>query len=314
MTPRWTVVLVLLLAGCGPGPIAPDDFQSAYVKAWCGRAARCGVVADATLCEAGNLYDGAQARASIEAGRAGYDGDAARDCVDGIDADACTFYDVPACSAVVTGVRQPGESCFASFECAGGSCAPTGSCTDTCCLGTCVASVGVGGSCSSQADCADGLVCTAASGADTVTCQPRAALGEQCTYSELCAEGLFCAVVYQPDDTTIGKCEAPAARGDACDTTSPSLSCRSVEDYCSPTTSTCVARVEVGSPCENLHTGPFPGGGSCRWHAYCDVATGLCRPLGAGVGASCRDASCEYGYVCNADRLCEPAPVQAVCE
>jgi hypothetical protein len=308
-------------SGSGGGNGMPiDDLVTEAAAADCATAVRCHFVSDAALCMAvyGPLLarqlfnDFGAAVASAKAGKAHYDGAAARACLDATKNKDCAATSTPAvCDQVFTGTVPNGARCINDVVCVPGSfCArPTsdtapcdGTCTpaDTLCnkdsqctggrvcdwsmstvtsMGTCANPVAPGAaeqSCGTNNGCAPGLYCSS-----TSVCTAPAHAGEPCNGARNgfpCADALLCV---RSADGTSSTCMAAAAKGEACATTGqcggPLTSLG-----CDPTSHVCVDLPSSGA-C--LGTGIF----SCNpLTAFCDqaMATPSCQPF-ASKGASC---------------------------
>jgi hypothetical protein len=123
-----------------------------------------------------------QLQASITAGRARYDSDAAGDCIASVDALSCADY---------------------AAQRAGNDLLP--------CRDFIIALVAEGGACTQDYECTTGACEAAASGTGDGACRPRPGLGQACTTD--CATGLYCGY-----DMTTGHelCQAPKADGASC--------------------------------------------------------------------------------------------------
>ena len=143
---------------------------------------------------------------------------------------------------------------------------------------------GVGGSCYSNEDCQEGLVCDQWQ----YYCVQPGSEGDECFSNEECKEGLVC----KYDDSGNSKCSQPSNQGDSCsydDECAAGL-------YCGPD-NTCIQRKKEGDDCENdseCEQGLF-----CRMDSA-DSTSGVCSsPLpdreGCRSDSWCQSDSCEYG-------------------
>lgn len=174
---------------------------------------------------------------------------------------------VPACAAKAT----LGQACGAT------PCADHLRCVfaPTTGLGTCLASVGVGGSCGTNSDCDTGLYCDSA-GVPTCRTIPSTpqAQGQSCAYPLACGSGLYC------DATLV--CQPQVAAGAACSDFSACLPpARCIADGSSLLTRHCVTPLAEGQPCT-------PGLGACQTGLSCAVTptSATCTRF-PGVGSQC---------------------------
>ncbi len=175
------------------------------------------------------------------------------------------FANDPACGG--PGTLADGKSCFGDDQCSSGRCeTPTGAL-----CGQCKVQEGIGGKCSSDNDCASGLVCGQA-------CSPIKKLGEPCTSRE-CESGTTCG--------SSKTCVVPAGEGGACksvdDCTAP-LSCKSGK-CAKPSLG------KPGDPCVPFETG------TCDHVSGCDATTKKCVKWVFGPGEPCSHL-CSGGATC----------------
>ena len=174
-------------------------------------------------------------------------------------------------SAVCRGPGQPGDSCtpFATVErtCALGLfCAGDGTFSS----GTCTQRVGEGATCSTSAECQDGVLCVAAADG-TATCARPLAEGAACvpmpTVGEPgCQLALSC-------DAASSRCRRlPQPEGHAC---TDEVDCQAAFDitayYCDLTTRLCRRRAAVGEACVPQQ----PPSASCA-DGICDQTSRTC--------------------------------------
>jgi hypothetical protein len=317
MTSRLMVLAacLALAAGCGADPLPLADFPEAFEHATCELSARCGLVSDIASCEQGTAYDGSQVQASVAAGRASYDGEAAGACIDAVAALSCAALsrDLAACDDVFTGTLVDGATCWFNFECASDRCVKV-QCDRQCCTGVCMPRSGEGAACQSAIDCAPGLICQGEGGGLPSTCHRRVAAGEDCMTSADCGPDAYCSIVFGPSDIPEGgTCLQTAAPGLACDGSFPDESCQGVDEFCDPDTQRCVARAAVGAACDTLHAGLSFRGDTCRFEAYCDFSGDrTCRDWPA-AGMPCQNELCARGYQCDTNDMCVPTPVPVAC-
>jgi hypothetical protein len=199
-------------------PLDATNFFARKLGAYCAWQARCGFLRgeEEANCEAGvaqhHDYDPGDAAA---AGRLAFDPAAAAACITATLSADCALSDVDpeACDRAYVGLVQPGDSCTASRECAGGGQCGQG--TEGC-AATCVGAVGLGEDCSA-APCGPGTFCLKMSApVATATCVPRGKIGAPCAGSvpaDDCEDGLVC----EPTaDFSAGTCARPGKEGDRC--------------------------------------------------------------------------------------------------
>lgn len=220
---------ILFALACDPygGGLEPRAFLEQYTAAYCASPERCceapplGSEEECVSITVGSLE---RIIASVEEGRAAWDGRAAQACVRSVETRPCGARRTVDCSGVVIGLLAPGERCdpTRAWECASGSC-QAGECValaaagEPCDTGATVCEPGLvchsldfvcrvpgdaSAPCGVRTDCREGLLC--AEGA----CAPRAREGEPCIFDVMCADGLFC--------NADGVCEAQRAAGEEC--------------------------------------------------------------------------------------------------
>jgi hypothetical protein len=188
-----------------------------------------------------------------------------------------------------------GGTCGDSWQCASGRCTTGGGVV----CGTCVAQVPEGGACT-DIECADGLVCTAASqGSTTRVCSPPVSAGGPCFDSSVCPGNTACGA-------TTGTCDPLPGAGEACDIKSTFCDLSQSLLLCAPYQGICAAPgslVASGQPCGWLTTtAPY---------AQCD---GYCA-LNPGSNAGTCLAFLAEGQTCTTvGDLCGPnLQCQGVC-
>jgi hypothetical protein len=208
-----------VMAGCGGAtarpPVTLDQFTLQLVQTICHKIFTCCdateiATLDATLdptldptivdeasCrthyEASSSARMANNQALIDAGLTGYDGNAARACLDTIAALSCAQWAgdlsltrFPICSRVLVGKGAPGTVCASSGECASGYCGsgPTGM------TPACAAPANRGESCEFAA-CVPGLGCIEPPSGGPRTCGDPGPDFSSCTFDSDCTSG-FC--------------------------------------------------------------------------------------------------------------------------
>jgi hypothetical protein len=303
-----TCSLLLVVTGCGDPPIATEDYPAAYTKAYCERAVRCGLASDEPSCAVGASVELGQAVASVAAGRATFDSDVARACLDGLASPGCDFEPGPACGHEFAGLREDAEACFVNGDCRSGNCAQV-SCDSACCEGVCTARSGVGASCQSSAECAEGLECKV--GEVTASCQPLPGPGEHCDFQGECPSGYYCSLDFSPTDAPLGgTCERAGGHDEPCEAFFPYDSCVERDQYCERSTDRCTTRVGPGDICMFLTSGLRPAGSTCQLDATCTMNRCVLWPVGEGTPCT---EQCGYGYECTSAGVCRATPAPQVC-
>lgn len=136
-----------------------------------------------------------------------------------------------------------------------------------------------GAPCSSDWECATGLLCKG--GGDYGVCGTPQAATEPCSSSAPCGEGLYCSGL------TVSFCLDPSSAGNAyCDNDSDCSS----DYFCDAASGQCTAKLADGTNC---------GSNRACLSGVCDTGTGLClRRLAAGNPCSA-DAQCGTGGYCD---------------
>jgi hypothetical protein len=234
---------------------------------------------------------------SVQAGLVAVDVSQLEDCIDDIESFSCDVFErrVPAtCKLAFTGLVAVNGACTINEDCAGDAfCEKLGS--DPC-PGTCSELKPETASCTEDAQCEDGLTCSARTG----TCEVMGTQGDECGGSTdvPCKPGFLC---------DVGECVALAshyflAADTDCDPLSedercmPGLVCESVSEQSD--TGTCRPAVEAGATCKQSNPP------QCPLSHYCDAVgageTGTCveRPSDGEACLDGRTPACTVGHVC----------------
>ena len=277
------------LAGCGggSGSAIPIDQLAAEVRAAnCRAAAACGDAPSQATCEAAlfltrdSVINGTIA--AVKRGTVVYDGDLARQCLDGLGENCVAALGAPpSCAEAFRGKVAPGGACQVSLECVSGQCdAP---CAGGCCAGVCAAGpakVSLGGACAAGSEsCVAGAYCKSG------TCVANLAVGATCDDGEICRQPARCSAT--PGGT--GVCAAGAERGGACGFL-VNFPCLSREDYCDPTMLVCLQSRPVGAACVDME---------CVGFAHC--VNGMCTAYPT-LGQACDPVN---GLRCFGDLDCD---------
>ena len=304
-----TILATLAAANCGgggggSGSIAIDDLVARTQAAMCHLSVACGVVPDTATCNA-SLFVVTETPvlsvvASIKRGTTRYDGDLAQQCLNQIANQPCPSAppNLEACDRVFQGTVIAGGACVINEECISQDCVYPSSCNSTCCTGTCGPGKGLvplgaacGGTdstfCSSDAFCKNGV------------CAAQVHEGSFCDNQDLCEPGTSCQLT-SSGTTTICTADYPA-HGTTC---TPNWPCQRSDDYCDPTSLTCVRRKLPGTSCDGIE---------CVRYATC--VNGTCTTI-PGPGASCFDATgqpilnCLGDLICIGDVCAAPPPLE----
>jgi hypothetical protein len=262
----WT--LGVLVGGCSADskertPLSRDEFISSVCAEYAPCCSEAGLPADAEECR--GYYD-----LVLPAG--GFDGGAARACLDGYRKlqDKCTgTLATPACDRVFndgSGTQQPGESCETTRDCALPDdgiplCAPDRKCQ--------VLREGIGGSspCLATRDggqwifegdfSPSGYYCDVAAGlfcdGSSLACRPLFKVGEECYPNTVgCVESAFC-------DVRESKCRLRDATGESCE-----LATCAAGNFCDETQK-CAPLLRGGASCtaDMECVSAFCKGGTC---------------------------------------------------
>jgi hypothetical protein len=279
-------LLCALVAACGG--ISINDLKSSEIDALCDRLVRCGQVASKQECI--DLYDrvfsDAQLKAGVGNGSITYDDGKAGDCVDALRGESCDDASKDArvlpqaCKDAVHGNRKQGDPCYFGAQCTSQKCTPpTGTCTMTCCAGTCAADppapAAIGQSCMTAA-CVDGSYCDA-----TQTCVALIAANAACTSSTQCTYGTLCAGA----STTALACTPTPKAGDPCANEGGSFpTCDTIGLACDATNH-CVALLDKGATCD-------PNANLCKGDLMCDATAHTCQQR-PGTGQPCTTVCAE---------------------
>jgi hypothetical protein len=282
-----------LLVACG-GSIDLADYPGSAVDARCQYLARCGLFPDVASCQAYYAHvvlQNPSVQAAVDGGKLGYDGEAAKDCLDALSSASCdrTFSNVSdACDQIFTGKVPDSGACAFDTECVSGNF-NVSDCTMACCPGTCVPArpiPGIGQACTFE--CVDGAYC-----APDNTCHAVVPEGASCDNQLACDQGLYCAGV---TSTTSGTCTKLPATGQPC-----TERCANIGDRCA---GTCIP---VGLPGDSCTTAS-----DCSFYYICD-ATMHCadRPMDPAMpnGSMCTSSTQCTSHYCGNDGLCADVPL-----
>lgn len=294
--------VVLVLAGCGQS-IPLEDWCQAQASASCRRGLRCGTVASGYDCDKASDTVSAPECLGINApalanGTMRYDGYAAAECLDSIEASDCVWSTepLPGCDRVIAATATRGESCglcAPGFHCVGDGTSSCGTCTEsppveypsegqacmsplndglgcksglTCWNSVCVKPVAQGGNCA-DAPCETGLC------RDGI-CVPQPDDGDACQGPFECREPLRC---------SDGVCVKRLALAAAC---SSSDECESRSCF----EGVCVGRRALGMSCG--------AGARCESNLFCESGSCAAQPRN---GESCTETTgcASYGQCLN---------------
>lgn len=281
---RFCAVLSIAAVACSGPSIAFSDLDREMQQARCEHLVRCKLVPDEASCLAiTRPLPNPSVSGAVAAHKITYDGERARQCVDGIASQSCDFaaHDAhvspSACSEMLSGHVADGDSCSIDAECASGTCVLPMDCPDTgCCVGQCRATqapAAAGGACNKPRDCKAGLVC----GAD-LTCHAPEGEGQACRGDPECNDGLACVGVTDLP----GTCRTLPRAGERC----PYQRCASENLRCDGATNTCIVAGLAGDSCTTSI--------ECSIYLECDATTHMCREfprLGMPCDGTCVDDS-----------------------
>lgn len=302
-----SLLTALALAACGdtaPAPVAYDDFGAAYVAATCDFAARCPVAGyegggyaelaamprEECLEVIGrSIAEGLPYDASIASGTITFDEDAAGACIHSLN-QGCggpLLVNIsPSCITMFQGTVAVGGSCTIDADCAdGGNCMRTEVAT---CGGVCVAAPALGAACSATEPCSR-LSAEDGQPLHCVTTSASAAAHCAPVQPRVVTRGATCGQLEgDGDEVTFAVCPS--------------------NTYCrmtSATTGTCETPLERDASCSAAID-------ACAVGDECDVlpgATGFCREWPEPVSEG---GACSALMICNAaiDLVC----VEGVCQ
>lgn len=288
----WIVVGATACSGAsnsGP-PLTVDEYLAAARDAMCNRFVQCGEIESLDVCKATGLSELnslpaiASVRAAFATGRATFDGNKARACVDalvaqGCDNEAAASRATPrVCLQVARGTVPMNQPCAVNEECVTQFCSPVdATCDQGCCLGSCGIDVPLNGGEGEMCvffTCGDGLYCDQEV---DYKCRRLLPAGAHCSRAttarsyEECDYGYMCRL----DSPSSGTCVPVPGLGEPCTSI-----CRDVGTVCHPTARICVPVSKAGDSCAQGQYSPL-----CGSFNQCD-ASGHCAPP-APVGAPC---------------------------
>jgi hypothetical protein len=302
-----SLVVAMMIAGCGGSGVDAKDYISASVNATCDYETRCGLFPDTASClEFFNPnYNDVMFFAELDMGLVHYDPAKAEECINDVRNAPCDTTSMDsrvrpaACNSLITGATATGDTCVSNEQCQSTACSkPNGAVA--CGSGTCVATTALGKlgePCATRA-CDSGLVCD-----NTKTCAMLYTEGMACAGNDQCNYGLAC------DAIPTGFCRQAPKIGDAC----PDHLCAEIGAYCA-TDGRCTALGLSGAACTstqqcspyypcNMTTGtcqayPITGqpcAAGCSDGSYCDTSTMICTARLAD------GAACTQGYSCQSE-------------
>lgn len=336
---KLAVVLTLVFAACGGGAsLSLEEYPQEVRDAFCQNFVKCGVIKDLETCRKLDFGVDIQLTetflAAVDSGKAKFNGDKAKSCVDGIADASCDVFDDTQragpveCSQILTGTLRAGGACTVSAECISLDCRIQ-DCNMACCPGTCLGDTApvvakLGEACQRQTTrCETGSYCDSDSG----TCLAVKPLNAECTSQDACDSGLACV-----GTVTSGNCVKPPKLGETC-----TSFCSDFDAVCDPTSKLCVKVVlggeacvinAGGSNCSPLYfcdggrcSGGTPLGATCAadnecadFRAFCDIPdnsdTGTCALPKANGGTCLFDTDCQSlacdpsTFVCVDETVC----------
>lgn len=307
-------------AACGGGGVKLDDLPDELIDALCERQVRCGAYTSVAECRADVRVRFEEILAGVEDGRIVYDEDKAGDCLEALGGASCDATqenvreEPEACRDALRGTVPDGMGpCYADVECVSGDCSIP-DCGMACCAGVCGTTrveVAIGGTCNgTTGPCAAGSFCDSA----TTTCTALRAVGGTCTSNRQCAYGLYCleagtcadapnrgdacpeqycADIGDRCDATTTTCTGLGRIGDACAEGFAGLFDCVAPLTCNQTTLQCDNPPAAGQPClffcasgnfcnandvcetQKANGQACEGGSECQ-SSYCDETTAVC--------------------------------------
>jgi hypothetical protein len=290
------MLFVFVAMGCNADPIPLEEFTTRMAEATCSWEVRCQEIPNRETCAEGNLRglvdaDYQPMYAAIEAGRAVYDGDAARECIEAVEALGCEHEvsDKAACRGALRGQIPEGDACYFNGECRTGDCVLPASCKDSCCMGLCGrGSAAVDEACSDAISCVEGAYCDRTSS----TCRPRKVEGSPCDSDSSCQPHMYC----DDDAPDPAVCRRLPYEGELC----PDYDCALRNNDCirqEDDTHVCVPVFEIGHACTAASQCP----------GYADCVDHVCVELGH-TGDSCGLGDCVFPLSC-IDGTCQARPI-----
>lgn len=322
----------LTITACnGASPLPVEEIPLEYATAICAVIDECAgalgavvVHPDHCVDQYTGLYDNlivAQWSAAIDRGTVVYDGGAARDCADAIDALGCdlaTGVMPTACDEVLTGTLDLGATCSINEECAGDAYCEGDSCPMT--SGLCAAAAAAGATCSEAGQCASGLTCVGgtynmATSNSGGPCE--GATGGDCPLDETCVGAT---------DATPGTCTSIDSISTA-GLDEPCAVAEGLEMLCTDGLACAVIGFDLATETvESVCREPVGSGGTCYLGfpsmcpsgEYCDanpmmtfVFEGQCMPLPS-EGETCLDGGMGQ-QECQPGLRCARGELEALC-
>lgn len=342
-------VVVAMLAGClsscGSLAVPVDDFVPGYYAAECAMWTRCHLSSDQAYCVAVQSTLTPSDRlvrevAAVKAGKAKYNGQKARACLDAFAGISCDELmsgssgdPSRACQGIFSGgTTADGDSCLDTVECHPGSncaLATTDACAGVCTSGwtgcqedsqcaqgqvcdglwpndgECVTPRRPGAtadsSCGTWASCQPGLYCSLWNG-----CQLQGNEGDSCDWFSGCTAGLVCTSEAGTSGSHI--CRRVAAKGEPCQTDYQCGGLIWSTITCDMTLHVCVDNTSDG-PCFSVGSDSRAANGCDPFTSYCDDSTSTltCRPYTAAIGDPCT----VNRFGCGLSAKCQPDPTDA---
>jgi hypothetical protein len=295
-----------------------DDYPTAYATALCRVFERCwtaftdGVGDDCVaylekVARAGRFN---RVRDAVNEGRLSYQPEALSACVAALEQASCADVDLLACSDLVIGQKQAGESCELDEECAG----DTQCLVQSSCPGSCGPRAKLGEACSEFNECERGLSCAEDALGDG-SCVETAQLGEMCGSLRPCAGLLRCEGLDRSTPLPTGTCRSNVVphdgeEGAACDGLGatlcrPGLVCTFLQED-GQTVGRCQPSATSGGACTFSTPSPCPKGEYC----HIETALGVKPPTGTCKATPKLGETCRYGTIhvapCALDQECHP--------
>jgi hypothetical protein len=268
-------------------PITPANVADKFASAYCAAAAHCcqaeGTVADPSLCMQYGQTVVATSQYEIS-GASTFNADIAAECIKAAGAFDCWDRSSieAVCRFIYTGVVPIGGNCLSDEDCAQtptrAACGAGSKCVADSFLGQ------AGASCLGRAvdcDLPQGLACVEDPQNSAVeSCQPRSDIGGPCTYQPDCQDGLYC----DKSIPTMGKCAPIKPAGAACTGLDCDWHAECLNGVCTPaflSEAVCVA------PSGTSDAGAMDAGGCSKGMVWCSCTSSYaaCGPDGSTADA-----------------------------
>ena len=242
------------------------------MPAVCNAAARCGIYASTSLCNAASMvYDTCATTAAMRDGRTVFDSSAANSCLNQ-SGSSCDI-DYTSCSAAQRGTGTLNAPCFGANE-----CEPNLACVTNTCPGTCQPRTPLGGTYT-------GAECVSGSYLYGSTCQPYLPVGQSCApvspqvSDRQCVASAFCS-----SGTKI--CTTKRTAGQSC-----TMSYSECGNFLTCWGGVCGAAGNLGSPCDGTR--------ACKYGYKCGATNTRVNTGAMGAPCTSQFGDCEPNLICD---------------